>query len=234
MASAWWCAAAIALSVGLGACGGDGAGPTTDLERRSEFPDATVRDGDSSLEVLPKINGAGEQVASVEEVPSADVTTASTGVETSASVPVVGSLQAPIPLGERVASGDWEYQVVGFESGVDVGFNLYNERPPVGMEYVRVRVRARYLVAGVGQPWLVRLNLAGSSGRTYGEAPIASGGGGRADSLFEQPGAANGAFVEGWLYYLVSVEDAAGPLAAFDARAGASDVPGGVTFLAVK
>ncbi len=165
------------------------------------------------------------------------VTTTTAKKVTTTTSPPVGTRDNPVPLGLDVRAGDWNYLVIGYEAdgidGILHDINQFNDPAPPGKVTVRVRYRATYTGTGTGTPlFSITINLVGASGVTYGEASVCCTP--KSDELGDQPETFNGGSIEGYIYYQVSSEDAAGQLLAFDPNVNYTDVPGGVGFFAVN
>lgn len=156
---------------------------------------------------------------------------------TTTTAPAFGTRANPLPVGLTMPGGNFDYQIVAYENtGVDAlihGFNQFNDPPAAGKITVRVRVKATYAGEGAGSAYSIQINLVGESGTTYGANNYVCCSD-SADLLNDQPETFSGGAVEGWIYYQVSIEDAAGKFLAFDPNVNYTDVPGGVGFFAVN
>lgn len=132
-------------------------------------------------------------------------------------------------------AADWSLTATAFEVNVDSflhDVNQFNEPAPAGKITVRARFRAEYSGDGTGSPSSIRINLVGTSGTTYGESgPCCSG---EIDALEDQAETFAGGAVEGFIYYQMTPDDAAGKVLAFAPNVTYTDVPGGVGLFAVN
>jgi hypothetical protein len=149
---------------------------------------------------------------------------------------VRGSRERPIALGRRIPAGDWVYTVRAFEPNVNevvTALDEGNEPPAEGQVYARLRMRARYVGEGAGDPRRLRINLVSPTGKSIGAASVCCRPG--RDTLDDQAETFRGGIAEGWIYYLISAEDAfGGKFLGFDPNGDFPGVPGGIGFFRVN
>jgi outer membrane murein-binding lipoprotein Lpp len=242
-------AAAIAavLVAGVASCGSsdDNSGEVEQLQRRIaelETENAQLREGGpvdaASSDENPPSTTEPATTTTTERATTTTAlttTTSTTTTTTTIPVPVVGSRESPVPLGSPIPAGDWTYLVIGFEIegvwNVVEEANQFNEPAPPGSQYVRLAVQATFTGDGA-ETWAGRrINLVGTSGRTYSPADACCEGP-PLDALRHQAETFNGGVSQGWVYFIVDEADVPGPWLAFDPDVDYTDVPGGVGFFA--
>ena len=196
-------------------------------ELRQELADRASDDG-------PEDTGTGGAIDSGAATSTSGATTTTT--TTVAPRAVRGSRQRPIALGRRIPVGDWVYRVQAFEPNVNevvAALDEGNEPPAEGQVYARLRMRARYVGEGAGDPRRLRINLVSPEGKSIGAVSVCCRPG--RDTLDDQAETFTGGIVEGWIYYLIAAEDAlGGKFLGFDPNGDFPGVPGGIGFFRVN
>jgi hypothetical protein len=221
-------AVGVALTALLVACAGDGDADLQDRVAELEQENAELR---AQLE-----ESAGGTSVPTDETGSPSTTSTSTPSATTEPRPVRGSLERPIPLGKPIATGDWVFTVRDFEPNANEAVKKLDENNDpagAGNVYARMRVRAKYRGEGAGDPRRLTFNLVNPEGKSVGEVTVCCKPG--RDTLSDQAATFRGGIAEGWLYYIVSAEDAfGGKFLGFDPRGDFPGVPGGIGFFRVN
>jgi hypothetical protein len=223
-------AAGAALTVLLVACAGDGNAGLEDRVAELEQENAELR------AQLQERGSAGGTTVPTDESGSSTTSSPSKTSPTSEPRPVRGSLERPIPLGKPIPAGDWVFTVRDFESNADdVVKKLDENNDPAGEGnvYARMQVRARYRGEGAGDPRRLTFNLVNPEGKSVGEVTVCCKP--ARDTLSDQAATFRGGIAEGWIYYIVSAEDAfGGKFLGFDPSGDFPGVPGGLGFFRVN
>jgi hypothetical protein len=214
----------------LGACA---AGSDADLEDRVE---ELEQENAELREQLAAGSGGTAVDAGAGPTTSTSTTSTSTTTTTTKPAAVRGSRERPIGLGRRVRAGDWVYRVVAFEPNADeavAALDESNQPAGEGNVYARLRLRAVYRGEGAGDPRRLRINLVSPDGKSIGEASVCCRP--ARDTLNDQAETFSGGIAEGWIYYIISSEDAfGGKFLAFDPAGEFPGVPGGIGFFRVN
>jgi hypothetical protein len=229
---AWRTRLAVGLAVTglLVACAGDGDADLQDRVAELEQENAELR------AQLQEGGSAGGTTVPADESGSSSTSTTSTPSATTEPRPVRGSLERPIPLGKPIPAGDWVFTVRDFESNANSvvkALDENNDPAGEGNVYARMRVRARYRGEGAGDPRRLTFNLVNPEGKSVGEVTVCCKP--ARDTLSDQAATFRGGIAEGWLYYIVSAEDAfGGKFLGFDPSGDFPGVPGGLGFFRVN
>jgi hypothetical protein len=214
----------------LAACAGDGDADLEDRVAELEQENAELR------AQLQEGGAAGATSVPTDESGSSSTSSPPTPSTTSEPRPVRGSLERPIPLGKPIPAGDWVFTVRDFEPNADdVVKKLDENNDPAGEGnvYARMRVRARYRGEGAGEPRRLTFNLVNPEGRSVGEVTVCCKP--ARDTFSDQAATFRGGIAEGWLYYIISAEDAfGGKFLGFDPKGEFPGVPGGLGFFHVN
>jgi hypothetical protein len=166
---------------------------------------ATIVEPDDDTTEAPEEDTVAEDAADAEEADTAAEVSVDEGAdaedEGAESAAVLGTRDAPLPLGTVIEMGDWTIAVTDVTvdaTDLVMAENEFNDPPVEGRQFVLFRVEATYEGDDSGNPWLdFSWAIVGSGGNTFGGASFDDYCGVIPDALDERGETFPGGSVEG-------------------------------------